>query len=61
MRSASRVGNVLAKQAVTATSRLLDIGVITRVTGTYRYDLTKACATPAAKSFSVATIIPALI
>ncbi len=43
--------------------RLLDIGVIKRVTGTYRYYLTKAgrAATAAAERLSDATIIPALI
>jgi hypothetical protein len=43
--------------------RLLDIGVIKRVTGTYRYYLTKAgrAATAAAERLTVATIIPALI
>jgi hypothetical protein len=43
--------------------RLLDIGVIKRVTGTYRYYLTKAgrAATAAAERITVATIIPALI
>jgi hypothetical protein len=43
--------------------RLLDIGVIKRVTGTYRYYLTKAgrAATAAAEHLTVATIIPALI
>jgi hypothetical protein len=43
--------------------RLRDIGVIKRVTGTYRYYLTKAgrAATAAAERLTVATIIPALI
>jgi len=43
--------------------RLLDIGVIKRVTGTYRYYLTKAgrAATAAAERLTAATIIPALI
>jgi hypothetical protein len=43
--------------------RLLDIGVIKRVTGTYRYYLTKAgrAATAAAKRLTDATIIPVLI
>ena len=43
--------------------RLLDIGVIKRVTGTYRYYLTKAgrAATAAAERLAAATIIPALI
>jgi hypothetical protein len=43
--------------------RLLDIGVIKRVTGTYRYYLTKAgrAATAAAEHLTAATIIPALI
>jgi hypothetical protein len=43
--------------------RLLDIGVIKRVTGTYRYYLTKAgrAATAAAHRLTAATIIPALI
>jgi hypothetical protein len=43
--------------------RLLDIGVIKRVTGTYRYYLTKAgrAATAAAQRLTAATIIPALI
>jgi hypothetical protein len=43
--------------------RLLDIGAIKRVTGTYRYYLTKAgrAATAAAERLTAATIIPALI
>ena len=43
--------------------RLLDIGVIKRVTGTYRYYLTKAgrAATAAAEWLTEATIIPAVI
>ena len=43
--------------------RLLDIGVIKRVTGTYRYYLTKAgrAATAAAGRLTAATIIPATI
>ena len=43
--------------------RLLDVGVIKRVTGTYRYYLTKAgrAATAAAERLTHATIIPALI
>ena len=43
--------------------RLLDIGVIKRVTGTYRYYLTKAgrAATAAARRLTAATIIPAMI
>jgi hypothetical protein len=43
--------------------RLLDLGAIKRVTGTYRYYLTKAgrAATAAAERLTVATIIPALI
>jgi hypothetical protein len=43
--------------------RLLDIGVIKRVTGTYRYYLTKAgrAATAAAERLTEAVIIPALI
>jgi hypothetical protein len=43
--------------------RLLDIGVIKRVTATYRYYLTKAgrAATAAAERLTDATIIPALI
>jgi hypothetical protein len=43
--------------------RLLDIGVIKRVTGTYRYYLTKAgrAATAAAERLTAATIIPALV
>lgn len=43
--------------------RLLDLGVIKRVTGTYRYYLTKAgrAATAAAARLTEATIIPALI
>jgi len=43
--------------------RLLDIGVIKRVAGTYRYYLTKAgrAATAAAQCLTAATIIPALI
>jgi hypothetical protein len=43
--------------------RLLDIGVIKRVAGTYRYYLTKAgrAATAAAARLTEATIIPAMI
>jgi hypothetical protein len=43
--------------------RLLDVGVIKRVTGTYRYYLTKAgrAATASAERLTHATIIPALI
>jgi DNA-binding Lrp family transcriptional regulator len=43
--------------------RLLDIGVIKRVTGTYRYYLTKAgrAATAAAARLTEAAIIPAMI
>jgi hypothetical protein len=43
--------------------RLLDLGAIKRVTGTYRYYLTKAgrAATAAARRLTAATIIPALI
>ncbi len=43
--------------------RLLDIGVIKRVTGTYRYYLTKAgrAATAAVGRLTAATIIPAMI
>jgi hypothetical protein len=43
--------------------RLLDIGVIKRVAGTYRYYLTKAgrAATAAAERLTAATIIPAMI
>jgi hypothetical protein len=43
--------------------RLLDIGVIKRVTGTYRYYLTKAgrAATAAAEHLTAAIIIPALV
>jgi hypothetical protein len=43
--------------------RLLDLGVIKRVTGTYRYYLTKAgrAATAAAQRLSAAIIIPAMI
>jgi hypothetical protein len=43
--------------------RLLDLGVIKRVTGTYRYYLTKAgrAATAAAERLTAATIVPALI
>jgi hypothetical protein len=43
--------------------RLLDIGVIKRVAGTYRYYLTKAgrAATAAAERLTEATIIPAMI
>ena len=43
--------------------RLLDIGVIKRVVGTYRYYLTKAgrAATAAAAHLTAATIIPAMI
>jgi hypothetical protein len=43
--------------------RLLDIGVIKRVTGTYRYYLTKAgrAATAAAARITASTIVPAMI
>jgi hypothetical protein len=43
--------------------RLLDLGVIKRVTGTYRYYLTKAgrAATAAAERLTAATLIPAMI
>jgi hypothetical protein len=43
--------------------RLLDIGVIKRVTGTYRYYLTKAgrAATAAAGRITASTIVPAMI
>jgi hypothetical protein len=43
--------------------RLLDIGVIKRVAGTYRYYLTKAgrAATAAAEHLTTAIIIPAMI
>ena len=43
--------------------RLLDIGVIKRVAGTYRYYLTKAgrAATAAAQHLTHATIVPAMI
>ena len=43
--------------------RLLDLGVIKRVTGTYRYYLTKAgrAATAAAERIIEAVIIPAMI
>jgi hypothetical protein len=43
--------------------RLLDIGVIKRVTGTYRYYLTKAgrAATAAAERLTQATIVPVMI
>jgi hypothetical protein len=43
--------------------RLLDLGVIKRVVGTYRYYLTKAgrAATAAAERLTAATIIPAMI
>jgi hypothetical protein len=43
--------------------RLLDLGVIKRVTGTYRYYLTKAgrAATAAAERLTATTIVPALI
>jgi len=43
--------------------RLLDLGVIKRVTGTYRYYLTKAgrAATAAAERLTAATIVPAMI
>jgi hypothetical protein len=43
--------------------RLLDIGVIKRVTGTYRYYLTKAgrAATAAAARLAASTIVPAMI
>ncbi len=43
--------------------RLLDLGVIKRVTGTYRYYLTKAgrAATAAAERITEAVIVPAMI
>jgi hypothetical protein len=43
--------------------RLLDIGVITRINGTYRYYLTKAgrAATAAAERLIGAVIVPAMI
>ena len=43
--------------------RLLDLGVIKRVTGTYRYYLTKAgrAATAAAEWLTEAVVIPAMI
>ena len=43
--------------------RLLDLGVIKRVTGTYRYYLTKAgrAATAAAERITEAVIIPSMI
>ena len=43
--------------------RLLDLGVIKRVTGTYRYYLTKAgrAATAAAERLTAAVIVPAMI
>jgi len=43
--------------------RLLDIGVIKRAAGTYRYYLTKAgrAAIAAAQRLTAATIIPAII
>jgi DNA-binding Lrp family transcriptional regulator len=43
--------------------RLLDLGVIKRVTGTYRYYLTKAgrAATAAAERITEAVIIPTMI
>ena len=43
--------------------RLLDLGVVKRVAGTYRYYLTKAgrAATAAATRLTEATIVPALI
>jgi hypothetical protein len=58
-----RSGNVHAQPAVATTAPLLDIGVIKRVTGTYRYYLTKAgrAATTAAERLKQATIVPAMI
>ena len=43
--------------------RMLDLGVIKRVTGTYRYYLTKAgrAATAAAERITEAVIVPAMI
>jgi len=43
--------------------RLLDLGVIKRATGTYRYHLTKAgrAATAAAEWLTEAVVIPAMI
>lgn len=43
--------------------RLLDLGVIKRVHGTYRYDLTKAgrAAIAAAERLTEAVVIPALV
>jgi hypothetical protein len=65
-----RRGDLLAELAMFSPTRLsrqlrrlLDIGVIKRATGTYRYYLTKAgrAATAAAARLTEATIIPALI
>jgi DNA-binding HxlR family transcriptional regulator len=43
--------------------RLLDLGVIKRVTGTYRYYLTKAgrAATAAAERITAAVIVPTAV
>jgi DNA-binding Lrp family transcriptional regulator len=43
--------------------RLLDLGVIKRVTGSYRYYLTKAgrAATAAAERITEAVVVPAMI
>jgi DNA-binding HxlR family transcriptional regulator len=43
--------------------RLLDLGVIKRATGTYRYYLTKAgrAATAAAERLTQAAVIPAMV
>ena len=65
-----RRGDLLADAPIFSPTRLsrqlrrrLDIGVIKRVTGTYRYYLTKAgrAATAAAGRLTQAIIIPAMI
>jgi len=67
---AIRRGDLLADLAMFSPTRLsrqlrrlLDIGVIKRVTGTYRYDLTKAgrAAAAAAGRLAEALIVPAMI
>jgi DNA-binding HxlR family transcriptional regulator len=65
-----RRGDLLADAAIFSPSRLsrqlrrlLDIGVIKRVTGTYRYYLTKAgrAAAAAAGRLTEAALVPALV
>ena len=55
--------HILADRLSRQLRRLRDIGVIKRVTGTYRYYLTKAgrAATAAACRLTEAVIVPAMI